>query len=119
LCETWSATPFAHLNGGTPTFNNTGTFRKLGAGDTAISLAVLFNNSGLLDVASNSLSFISGTHTFSNGSRLTGAGVTRVAGATVNWNGAVTNTGPLELASGTVLASGSINGAVRWLGGTI
>jgi hypothetical protein len=118
LCETSADQPFGHINGGVPTFNNTGTFRKLGDNETAISLKVIFNNFGILDVASNTLSFISGTHTLSGGSRLTGAGQTRIDGATVAWIGAITNTAPLELASGVVLASGSINGTVTWSGGT-
>ena len=119
LCETWSVSPFAHLNGGTPTFNNTGTFRKLGPGDTALTLKVIFNNSGVLDVVSNSLSFISGTHTFNDGSSIVGPGLALVDGATVNIAGNIAVKGRLTLNSGLVSGNGCFDGNWTWSGGAI
>lgn len=118
LCETSAGDPFRHGDGGIATFNNSGIFRKLGAPVTTITLNVIFQSSGVVDVVSNTLSFVSGTHTFSPGAQFIGSGLTKIAGATINWNGAVTNRGPLEVASGTVIASGAtINGSVGWSGG--
>ncbi len=63
LCETWSDDPFAHQNGGIPTFENTGTFRKLGPSRPQLRATVNFHHRGILDVASNTLSFVAGNHT--------------------------------------------------------
>ena len=128
-------------------FNNAGTFRKtVGTGTTNITLT--FNNTGTVDVDSGTLSYNSGgasssnfdvatsttvqfrssTFTLNTGATITGAGTTRINGATVIVGAtaigvdAVTALN-LDLASGTLKGSGDLtmaaNGQLDWTGGTM
>jgi len=142
----------------TATFNNAGTFKKsAGTGTTSFSTAstvgnrVQFNNTGTVQVQTGTLAFpdavtltsggtfnveagalvdlTGGTPTLTNGAVFTGAGLSRIAGATVN-----VATGATAIVQGTVtLASGSITapfqapgtlsvsstGTLNWTGGSM
>jgi hypothetical protein len=109
-------------------FQNAGTFRKSG-GSGSNTIRVAFYNSGLVNVQTGVVNFAGGgggtagrfqtaagtTNAFSNGTfdmfggvLFTNAGVTRVAGATMNLFGSATNYGTFEFASGTFGSTGSL-----------
>ncbi|MGE0387112.1 MAG: beta strand repeat-containing protein, partial [Gammaproteobacteria bacterium] len=105
-------------NGGTtPTFSNTGVFRKTAGSGAAQIGSLAFINSGIIEAQAGTIDFTSANATFNAGSQFTGAGTTRIlAGAT--FNGALTSTN-LQLTGGTFSGGGAvINGDVDFTGGT-
>jgi hypothetical protein len=117
----------ANLGGG-GTFNNTGTYTKSGNTTTAVSSAIVFNNTssgagtgvvnvnaGTLDLsgggtsngtfnlaAGTTLDFSFDTYTFNNVSTGASAGRLLVSGATLNVNGAFAHAGATEMTSGVL-----------------
>src|SRR5260370_8531617 len=75
-------------NGGaTPTFNNSGTFRKSGGvGVTSIG-SIFFVNSGIIDAQTGTIDFAGNNATFNAGSQFIGAGTTLVS-SNASFNGA-------------------------------
>jgi hypothetical protein len=116
-------------------FNNAGTFTKLGAvafareSGAGSGTTVRFNNSGTVDVQGGTLSLdmggtqsgpfaiaggatlsLSGTHAFSVGADITGAGNLSVTGGTVTDARAVNISGAISLAGGTATFDGGVSG---------
>ena len=128
-----------HGFGTVPTFNNNGTFKKSGGTGTT-TFEPIFNNTGAVQVQSGTLDltgggtssgsfdaasgttldFGSGTHTLNAGTAFTGAGPSRVTGATVTVNGAAT-AASFELNSGTLNGTDTltVSSAFNWTGGTM
>jgi len=155
---TFNAQNNSHMSGNL-TFNNQsgGTLNRSGGGTT--QFAVPFNNTGTVNVTSGTLSLANGgssggaftvplgttldlaggTHNFTAGSTISGAGDVNVSGGTVNFAGSYTVTGktninggsanfnvPTSIAGGTLsggtLAGSStvtIAGTLNWTGGTM
>ena len=135
-------------NGGaTMQVTNSGTFVKTGTtGTTTFGANIGLANTGTVDVQSGTLtiggggassgtfntsagaviSFSNGTYTLNSGTAFTGAGVSRITGATLTVSSGAadtaTVTGTLELSSGSLTGSGTLTattGTVRWTGGTM
>jgi hypothetical protein len=104
-------------------FNNTGTV-QVQAGTLAFPDAVMLTSGGTFSVAANALvDLTGGTHTLTNGAVFSGAGLSRIAGATVNVATGATATvqGSFTLASGTLGGAGALSvnntGTLNWTGG--
>ncbi len=126
----WLAQGDLGLNFGTGgIFNNSGTFtRNVGAGTYQVQSALVFNNTGAVNVNSGTLnlqgggtstgSFVAnaggvlnfggGTHNLNAGTSVTGAGTVQVGGAT--WN---MNAGTYNVTGTTQVSGGSANFAVN------
>ncbi len=100
-------------------FNNTGVFRKLGAGLLTIPAAAEFRHLRSLEVNTGTMSFAAGGHLFSDGASISGDGQCQVDGATINLTGTVQLACPFTLASGLLTGVGSLNGNWTWSGGAI
>ena len=103
----------------TTQFANAGSVSVV-AGD--LLLAQGGTHSGGFDIATGSiLQFSGGTHTLNAGAAFTGAGLTRVAGATLNVNASPLSLTDLVLQSGALTGTGAVNvnGAFNWTGGTL
>ncbi len=125
---------------GVPTFNNAGTFRKsAGNGTTTINSGVIFNNTGIVNIQSGTLSINgdganSGTfnisagtvllfpanYTLNTGTMLVGAGTTRLTGGTLTIAGGVTAQN-FDFQGGTLGGSGTLTITVvlNWTGGVM
>src|SRR5579883_2880918 len=127
--------------GGNRTIANAGIFNKTAGTGTATFTDTAFNNSGVVNVQSGTLSvmggvssglftnapgttldFNNGTHTLLPGSTVAGAGTFSVSGGTVNVNGNYSITGGHSFTGGTANFQGPYNlttGAMNVAGGTI
>src|SRR5260370_13227915 len=106
-------------NGGaTPTFNNSGTFRKSGGvGVTSIG-SISFVNSGIIDAQTGTIDFAGNNATFNAGSQFIGAGTTLVS-SYASFNGAFTSSN-LSLTVGTFTGGAAqLNGNLSFTGGLI
>ena len=146
-----NTTFYYNNSGNNPTFNNlaSGTMLKTSTNTLFFHwdyTGIRLNNQGLIDVqsgallfgggggpssgefktaAGSSIEFVGQTQTFSAGSKITGAGVTRVLGGRVDaetGSGALTISGTLEISTngifgGTAKLDGA--GTVDWSGGRI
>lgn len=102
--------------GARPVINNNGTLRKTGgAGVTTVEF--VFNNSGVVDIRSGTLSFPVGAN-FSNGSSFTGAGVAKMTSGTFRITGGFFAES-LEFAGGTMTGTNVLSGKLKWTGGTM
>lgn len=98
-------------------FINDGIFRKsLGTGVTMIQVA--FVNNGTVDAQTGTIQFTQEAKTLNAGCRFTGAGVSALAGGTVNLSGNIESEN-LVLAGATLSGAGSINGSFTWNSGTL
>jgi hypothetical protein len=114
--------------GGSPFFDNAGTFLKSAGINTTIG--VVFTNSGALDVASGTLTFNDGG--VDNGT-ISGAGSVSLAGGTLTLNGSAPNLilagatvnginasiSNLTWSSGTLQGNNTVTGMANWTYGTI
>lgn len=109
-------------NSGNPRFHNEGTFRKsISGGTTLIGQALIFNNSGAVEIQTGTLDLISdGTHT---GTFEAGAGATLSLGGnqTAASGSRFTGAGGLTMRGGVVTLAGLVNmgGANSFIGGTL
>jgi lipopolysaccharide export system protein LptA len=113
---------------GTPIFNNAGTFVKSAGTNTTIS--VVFNNSGVLNVASGTVTFNGGG---TDNGTFTGSGNVSVTSGTLTLNGVAANLilaggalngvnasiGNLTWSSGTLLGTNTITGSASWTSGSL
>ena len=97
--------------GGSPYFDNAGTFLKSAGNNTMIQL--IFTNSGVMDVASGTVTLIGGG---TESGTLTGAGSVSVTTGTLTLNGLAPN---LILAGGTVDGVNASISNLTWSGGTL
>lgn len=85
--------------GANPQFNNVGIFRKSGgAGTSVISATLAFTNSGAVEVQSGTLQFL--------------RGFTQTAGTTMLNGGSLTSSSAIGIQGGSVIGSGTLNGAL-------
>lgn len=130
-----------NLSSTSGTVNNAGTFIKSpvgGASTLTIGNGIVFNNSGIVDVQTGSLSlgsgggthsgsfdatgatvtFAGGTHTFAGGTSITGN--SSFSGATAVFNGSNSTLETATLSAGTLQGSANIDvGTLTWSGGTM
>jgi hypothetical protein len=111
-----------YAGGSASSFVNDATFRKSGgAGSSVIGNNVVFTNNGVVDAQTGTIDFGGGSATFNAGSQFTGAGVVRVSG-NASFVGAFDSQN-LLLAAGTFTGNNTtpatINGTVRWTGGSL
>lgn len=103
-------------NGAGPTFENSGTLRKLASGgDTLMEFG--FVNSGTVEVQTGRLLFQNGA-TVGAGSKFTGAGQALLAGGAFSLGGLVESAN-LGLSGGTLTGFQDIQGSFYWSGGTL
>ena len=104
--------------GVTLTFNNAGILRKSGGtGETRLGGGfTLNNNGGTIDAQTGTIHIYGEAGNFSDGSSFTGAGVTRLENGTWTLNGNI-NTQNLEVASGAMQGTHTIQGTLNWTGG--
>jgi len=115
------------FNGGTPRFDNAGTFRKTSSGTTTVGTSLPFNNYNTVEVqagtlfldggglnhgtmdlpAGTTLNLSGGTFTQSVGGSIAGAGNFILSGGTANLAGLVNLTGSHTFSSGTANLTGS------------
>jgi Immunoglobulin domain len=100
-------------------FINSGTFRKTTSAKLMKLEYVQLQNSGTLDVQAGELSLALNAHSFSDGTRTTGSGTVRVAGATLNVAGTLTLGPALALDSGYLAGSATLNGPFQFSGGEV
>ncbi|HEY1381212.1 MAG TPA: hypothetical protein VGF55_30710, partial [Gemmataceae bacterium] len=113
--------------GGSPTaFNNLGTFVKRAgaAGDGVTSFTAGFNNSGVVDLQSGTLSLdVGGTNagavTIASAGRLTATSYTQSAGSTSLAGGALNATSGVTINGGSLTGSGTVTGNVTNAGGQV
>jgi hypothetical protein len=128
-------------NGGSPRFDNTGTFRKsVNTGTLTVQNGVTFTNSGMVEIQTGTLrlggggsatgtfdaavttlvEWTSGGFTLNAGAQLNGAGLYKISGATVTDNTTLT-VGNLDLITGTLDGTGTItiSNAMNWTGGNM
>ncbi len=119
LWQSWADTSLA-WNGGTPTFLNTGTFRKAGGtGATTVQSALGFVNSGTIEAASGRIDFLGGTR-FEAGSVFAAGGDVRLTTGSHVFAGNYSSGGSLLLASGTFVGEAAVaSGSTRWTGGFV
>ena len=113
----WDAQSGQQINcgyGGSVVFNNFGTFRKSAGGDTTIATTA-FNNTGTIDVQTNSVSFQTDA-TFSPGSVFNGAGSAILSSGNFSINGATINS-TLQFNGGTIGGTNILSGTFIWNGG--
>jgi hypothetical protein len=97
-------------------FNNFGTFRKTGnTGTTSLDGAVTFDNTGVVNIQSGSLSIYTLNST---GGAFTGNGMTLLEGSASTLNGTIT-TSNLFLETGTLTGTNVILGTLTLGGGTV
>jgi hypothetical protein len=119
LFDWQSEASFGLVGSAQPVFINAGTLRRSVYTEALAFDVVQLQNSGVLDIQAGALVFPTNTHTFSNGSRVMGPAVTRVAGGTVTLNGTVTFDGAVELTAGTLAGNATVNGDLTASGGKI
>lgn len=119
LWQSWDNTPLA-FNGGTPSFLNTGTFRKAGGtGVTTVQANTGFVNRGTIEAASGRIDFLGGTR-FEAGSVFAAGGDVRLASGSHAFAGAYSSAGSLLLAGGSFSGDAVVaSGSTRWTGGTL
>jgi hypothetical protein len=119
LWEASSDQALLYNGGATPTFNNTGTFRKSGGtGNTTIGAGAGFVNSGTVEARTGTVYFAGGSR-FNAGSVFTGAGRVVAADGANTFSGAFTSDN-LVLQSGTHVGEGAVvQGRVVFTGGTV
>jgi hypothetical protein len=125
-------------NGGSPRFDNAGTFRKSVSTGTLTASGVSFNNSGAVEIQAGTLRLAggsatgtfdapattslewSGTFTLTPGAQLNGAGLYKIIGGTLIGNTTLM-VGNLDLSTGTLDGTGAvtISNAMNWTGGNM
>jgi len=102
-----------------PVVVNVGVLRKTTTSSVSPVTGVDLRNRGTLDLQSGGISLLSGKHTLSDGSRLTGSNSLSVDGAELTLTGAVSSLAPIELTAGAIKGTWSLLGPLNWRGGTV
>lgn len=106
--------------GGTVTFVNNGTFRKLASGGTSYFYGTAFVNNGTVDAQSGTISFQSGGTIGGTYNSVAGAAILfETGGFTLNSQPNFTGSGAFQLTGGTLTMTRDIAPALQLTGGNI